>query len=589
MVSMAEWYSLLSSNRHDLLSSQLLNAVIRFKDRGHLGINKEIRNELNFFVQHFLLLFCHPEFSIPPVDAPKWVSLNSTIAYLVGCSDFTNTDAWLRMLDTQNAPTEKILALYSLRNRYRLPLQRLFSDHPALASHWYAMQTFTALPPAQGWLMDNARAHYRDVPDAYQVVSPGTVSAGYFDITYLDPENERAYKQKLNRAIRRVCEGIRWDGPRNPKSIAVITRRWFPNSAVYRALYPYLETLAGEYELTLVHLGKMNPTIDTSLFFSVRVFPRISDVRLLNAEQRSAILDQDWTVAFFPDVGMDVETIYLGNCRLAPIQVAGYGHPASMHGGQIDYFIAGEDSEIPGLAEQYFSERLVLLPGMGMIPVWPTVSVDKQLLHDTERVLVNCPWTLMKMNADLIGLLGEIIEECSQPVRFRFFTDLDQRDQWAKLVYQQDLDELLGETNFELHGLMNYRKFLKEMAKGDMSIISYPFGGFNTVIDSLYVGLPTVTREGTHGYNRFPAALLRRAGFGELVTYDREEFKGKILRLIEDPAYRRELSLRIGQADLEREISANLDPAVFKRAIDCLIANHEFLGAGQSGIPVHIE
>ncbi|MFQ5644644.1 MAG: hypothetical protein ACE5FQ_13250, partial [Thiogranum sp.] len=300
---MDEWYLLLSSNRHDELSSRLLNAIIRFRNRKLPGINKEIRNELDLFVQHFLLLFCHPEFSIPPADAPRYVSLNSTIAYLVACSDFTNTDAWLRMLDTQNAPVEKILALYSLRNRYRFPLQRLFYDQPGLASHWYAMQTFTTLPPAQGWLMDNARTHYRDMPDAYQVVSPGTVSAGYFDITYLEPENERVYKQKLNRAIRRVCESVQWNGLRNPKSVAVITRRWFQNSAVYRALYPYLETLAGEYELTLVHLGKLNPTIDTSIFSSVRVFPRLNDVRQLTTEQRSAILDQDWTVAFFPDVG----------------------------------------------------------------------------------------------------------------------------------------------------------------------------------------------------------------------------------------------------------------------------------------------
>jgi predicted O-linked N-acetylglucosamine transferase (SPINDLY family) len=267
----------------------------------------------------------------------------------------------------------------------------------------------------------------------------------------------------------------------------------------------------------------------------------------------------------------------------------GYGHPAGMHGGQIDYFIAGEESELPELAEKYFSERLVLLPGMGMIPVWPTAPVDKQPRTDTERVLVNCPWTLIKMNAGLIGLLREIIDESSRPVCFRFFTDLDHTDQWAQPVYQQDLVELLGEENFEIHGLMGYRKFLKEMAKGDMSIVPFPFGGFNTVIDSLYVGLPTVAREGTHGYNRFPCALLRKAGFEELVTHDRQEFKEKILQLIENSDYRSDVSSRIERADLNERVSANLDPAAFRRAIEYLTVNHQSLDVSQSRSPVYIK
>ncbi len=586
---MQECYSLLSASRHDALSSRLLGALVTFREREHAGINNRIRDELNEFMQDFFHLFCNPDFAIPPKDAPKFISLNSTIAYLAGCSVVINTDSWLRTLCEQNAPVEKILALYSLRNRFRLPLQELFREKPGLASHWYAMQTFTALPPAQPWLMENARAHYRDMPDAYQVVSPGTVSAGYFDITYLEPEDERSYKQKLNRAIRRDCEMLQWSGQRNPRSLAVITRRWFPGSAVYRALRPYLETLVGDYRLTLVHLGKMNPAIDTSMFSSIRTFPRLQNVRQLNAEQRAAVLDQDWTVAYFPDVGMDVESIYLGNCRLAPVQVMGYGHPASMHGGQIDYFMAGEDSEIPELADRYFSERLVLLPGMGMIPVWPTAPVEKQSTPDAGRVLINCPWTLMKMNADLIGLLKEITDACSKPVCFRFFTDLDKADQWARPVYWQDIAEILGEDNFELHGMMGYRKFLAEMAKGDISIVPYPFGGFNTVIDSLYVGVPAVVREGTHGYNRFPCALLRKAGLGEVVTHGHSEFRKKILALIEDKVFRESLAEQIGRSDLKRDITANLDPAAFRRAINHLVANHETLKPGQPGAPIHIE
>lgn len=582
------WRELLGARQYGRLSASLLQALLGFYQFEHDGLNSALKTRLDEFLEQYLAVFCDRAFIIPDADAAKYISLNSQLAYLVACSSYVNTDRWLRELEAENAPVEKLLALYSIRNRYRLPIEPLFRGKPALASHWYAMQTFTALPPASEWLMENARRHYRDMPETYRVVSPGTVSAGYFDITYIDPENEAAFKQKLNCAIQRLCTDIHWEGARNPRSVAVITRRWFTGSAVYRALYPYLEAISGDYSLTLVHLGELNTSIDTSLFSEVRSFPRLADVRQLSAQQRSAVLDQDWSVAYFPDVGMDVETVFLGNCRLAPVQIMGYGHPASMHGGQVDYFISGTESEIPELAGRYFSERLVMLPGTGMIPVWPQAPVNKQVRLDNGRVIVNCPWTLMKMNAGLIGLLAELLEESDVPLFFRFFTDIDKSDRWSGPVYQADLEARLGADNFELVSLTGYRKFLAEMAKGDFTVVPYPFGGYNTVIDSLYVGLPTATREGVHGYNRFPAALLRKAGFSELVASDREVFKQRILRLASDSDWRADLVRRIGETDLAHLVTEDLDPGVFRRALDYLLEHDETLRKRPHGEPVYI-
>lgn len=589
LISKTECYSLLSSDRHDLLSMQLINGLTQYQHNNYSPNDSMMGSEIDYFVDVFLELFCNETFNVPSNDAVKYVTLNGPIAYLVACSSYINTDSWLDKLVTHNAPLVKILTLYSLRNRYRIPVQSLFMQQPDLASHWYAMQLYSAHLPAQRWLMDNACKLYADMPDDYRIVSTISISAGYFAITYLDPPNEGTYKQKLNAAIRRDCDTVKWSGCRNPKSIAVITRRWFPNSAVYRALYPYLEHLSNDYNLTLVHLGEVSAAVDTSIFSSVRTFPPLRNARQISHEQRSIIQDQDWMVAYFPDIGMDAETIFLGNCRLAPIQVMGYGHPVSMHGGCIDYFVAGKQSEVLSLAEQHFTERLIVLPDIGMIPVWPTKSYAPKPENDSKTILINCPWTLMKINADLVGLLREIIDECAQSVCFRFFTDLGITDQVSHCVYKRDLMEILGESNFELYGLTNYRTFLSEMAKGDMTIIPYPFGGFNTVIDSLYVGLPAITREGTYGYNRFPAALLRKADLSTLITCTREEFKAKIIQLITDPVYRKSIANQIARTDLEGKITNSSNPGAFKRAIDYLIRNHESLKAGESRKPIVIE
>ena len=43
--------------------------------------------------------------------------------------------------------------------------------------------------------------------------------------------------------------------------------------------------------------------------------------------------------------------------------VSGYGHPVSTFGGEIDYFMGSAAAELPELATQFYSERLVLMPG----------------------------------------------------------------------------------------------------------------------------------------------------------------------------------------------------------------------------------
>jgi len=589
VIPVSDWDSLYVSGNHAELSWQFLHYLHRFSQSSPAIITAEVREELNGFLQQFANYLTHPDFRIPENEILLYIHLNPAIAYLAASTGFVNTDQWLRRLDQQGAPTIKKLILYSLRNRYRPSVETLFHEEPALTSYWYAKQFMASNIPAQRWLLENARALYASMPDDYQVMSPDCVLAGYFAVTYLDPENERPFKQKLNAAIRRSSPVIRPAGPRHMRSIAVITKRWFRSSAVYRALYPYLESLGEDYELTLVNLARPDANIETGLFDSVVNFPALRNVGRLSAEQRQVIEDQDWGMVYYPDIGMDVETVYLANQRLAPIQIMGYGHPASTHGSEIDYFIAGKESEIPELAEEYFSERLVLLPGIGMIPVWPKRFIARSR-RETDKgiVLINCPWTILKINADIIDVLRDIVVKSPVPVRFRFFSGHDIDKMGAHPVYQQDLVELLGPDAVELYGLISYQEFLSEMGNGDLTLVAYPFGGFNTVIDSLHVGVPIIAWEGMHGYNRFPAALLRRAGFPELVATSREEFTNKALHLIRDTQYRTTMFTRIEEGDLEQQITADLDPCDFKRAIEYLLDNHESLVSNPSRQPIII-
>jgi predicted O-linked N-acetylglucosamine transferase (SPINDLY family) len=75
---------------------------------------------------------------------------------------------------------------------------------------------------------------------------------------------------------------------------------------------------------------------------------------------RSAELD----VILYPEIGMDSTTLKLACMRLAPVQLAAWGHPQTTGLPTIDYYLSAEDFE-PDDAEAHYTERLVKLPHIG--------------------------------------------------------------------------------------------------------------------------------------------------------------------------------------------------------------------------------
>jgi predicted O-linked N-acetylglucosamine transferase (SPINDLY family) len=70
-------------------------------------------------------------------------------------------------------------------------------------------------------------------------------------------------------------------------------------------------------------------------------------------------------ILFFADIGMDPLTYFLAFWRLAPIQMVTWGHSVTSGIDTIDYYVSADAVEAAG-SEQYYSEKLVRLPGYFM-------------------------------------------------------------------------------------------------------------------------------------------------------------------------------------------------------------------------------
>jgi len=558
-----------------------LRVLLFYEKHPYEEIGPEVQERIDRFVGVFLFIMSQPDLRIPNDLAPLLVSYSHIIANVVEISAYRTTDPQIRMLMHQKGNFVKILALYSPRNTVRLDMERFFAAEPRLASLWYTMSPIGRGGSVDRTSYENLRDHVAKMDERF-IVPDERIAPMYFLSTYYCPGGEAPLKRRFNEQIQARMSRLPIDNRPDPLSIAIVSEKWFPQSAVYRSSYPFIERLTQRYRLTLVHLGPPRPNLDTSLFAQPR-----NVVFRSGTSKLEEVLSNDFQMVYYADIGMNPESVWLSNLRLAPIQAVGYGHPVSTFGSQIDYFIGGMDVELAEDAEKNYSERLVLIPGIGAHPVYPDYTPQRPTLP-AEPVTINCSWGYAKINYPMIVNLRAIQKRARRPVRYQFFPSWSLANYNATVPFRREIYDVFGDTAVVI-GNQRYDVYMQFAENAHLSIDSYPFGGYNTIVDSLHLARPVVTYEGTRFANRAASALLRRLDLDELVAHSDEEYIEKTVRLVDDEDYRNQLSQRLVEMDLRTRLYDTNEPEAFARAIDFLMEHHDRLRRDTTRSPIFIQ
>lgn len=575
-------FDLYQKKRHEELAERLLRELTYLRDHSYFRPHPRVLGHINVFMKHFLHLFTQEDFTPGNRQLMRFVDLNPVISNLAAMSVFRDTDPWVRLLLRQRGNMAKILTLYSPRNRVQLEPKKLFDANAALASRWYFafLENYKSGCIAEhSFARLRAHAEYRD---ERMVFSTPAMHHAYFGCTYLDHERDRGLKEQVNALWRKwPASNRRIVNKPDPRRIGVFTSMWVPTHSVYRSQQPYLEELAKDYELTLIHIGPDRPNLDGGLFKEVKHFKLFAEPR-----DFSAITPNDFALAYFPDIGMSVDSIFLSNLRLAPVQVTNYGHPVSTWGSEIDYFIGGADVEVPELAAQHYSERLVLIPGCGQISTRPRYE-PKGTVTDAGELRIACSWTGQKINHPHLLRLRAACEGAAQPVKFVFFPGGAALAN-GFLPMARDIAEVLGAERVEVHPPLAYDKYMELVEGCHFAVDAYPFGGYNSAVDVLWARKPLVSLRGNRFYNTASAYLSRRMGLEDMSAGTPEAFVALLARMINDAAFREGAIARARAADTEKALLSHEHAVYFRKAIAHLLENHDKLRKDRKRAPIRI-
>ena len=261
------------------------------------------------------------------------------------------------------------------------------------------------------------------------------------------------------------------------------------------------------------------------------------------------IRDDALDVLVYPELGMDHTSFGLAALRLAPRQLAGWGHPVTTGHATIDAFVSCDAME-PSDADSHYVERLLRLPGIGTsyrrlaIPE----RVDRARFNlPGDRTLLLCPQSLFKVHPDNDALFARVLAANPRATLVLF----DGR-------HPRVTDRFMTRITraFDAHGVSAsermivlppapHEDYLRINLACDLMLDTLHWSGGNTSLDALACGLPVVTLPGRYMRGRQSAAMLPLAGASELIATDADDYVRIASRAIDEVPWRHSLAATI--------------------------------------------
>ena len=551
-----------------------------FFERHHysqFGLNSI--KSLNEYVQCVFTALGKETFVPSRAQASILVRLVHVFGHLVASSCFKDTTHVLDSVLPMQGNVPKILFLTNPRCKIQMDQSKLFDADPQLASLWFQSYLLGISTPTDE-IQKNVYRHLENMDERWAPANH-IVSGLYFGCTYHNPECVRRIKTIINKGIksRGMPEITNTPKGTGKKHIAIVTNRWHRNHAVYKSASPLVEQLIGEYEMTLIWTGRPDALPETVVkdYFDDVMFCYFNpDGSLVMPD---GMKDNDFDMVYYPDIGMSDESIWMSNMRLAPIQAVGYGHPDTTgYANEIDYFVGGQVEK--DAVDAFYSETMVLLPGLAQEPAWPTAPRQNNY-KDDGIVRVNCVWGPDKYNFTLLNVLAEInktvdqqLEKGTKPTHeFHLFASPGVNRYAALPSFSQEIARLL--PNAIIHSTQEYHAYMENAEEHDFSLNSFPFGCYNVLIESLYMGLPFLTIVGDRFYNRAGMWLNDQIGMPENNFDSPRNFVNKAADLITQPDELKRQRVLLASLDLKDRLFT-LKGKHFLSAVNYMFANHPF-------------
>jgi predicted O-linked N-acetylglucosamine transferase (SPINDLY family) len=220
--------------------------------------------------------------------------------------------------------------------------------------------------------------------------------------------------------------------------------------------------------------------------------------------------------------------------RPAPLQISYLAYPGTMGTEFIDYLIT-DNVAVPQSDAANYSEKLIYLPNSYFITDNTqeiATAPTRESCGLPEDKFIFCSFNKSnKIDAEVFSIWMEILRQTDSVLWLFSDNDFTRKNLWAEAAKQG-----IAKERIIFAGRLPKAEHLGRMQLADLFLDCFTVNAHTTAIDSLWAGVPVITKVGNDIISRASASILTAAGFPQLIANDVAEYKTLALQYASDKA-----------------------------------------------------
>ncbi|MDY7003471.1 MAG: O-linked N-acetylglucosamine transferase, SPINDLY family protein [Cyanobacteriota bacterium] len=272
------------------------------------------------------------------------------------------------------------------------------------------------------------------------------------------------------------------------------------------------------------------------------------------------------------DILIDLDSVTLTNtCGImalkpAPVQVTWLGWDASGVP-TIDYYIA-DPYVLPENAQEYYSEKIWRLPQTyvavsGFEVGLPSLRRDELNIPDDAAIYLSVQKG-PKYNPQMLRLQMRILRNV--PNSYFLIKGYGNKDFLNDFIIEIAAEEGVGSERLRFIDRVSFEEIHRaNLAIADIVLDTYPYNGATTTLETLWMGIPMVTRVGEQFAARNSYTMMMNAGITEGIAWTDEEYLEWGIKLGRDENLRKQISWKLKKS---RQTAPLWDTKQFTREME---------------------
>lgn len=238
---------------------------------------------------------------------------------------------------------------------------------------------------------------------------------------------------------------------------------------------------------------------------------------------RKQIINKNFHIIIYPDIGMKTFQTFLAYSKLAPIQINTWGHSDTSGIDTIDYYISSKYYELDKEeAQTHYNEKLILMDSLSTYYYEPIQMFCGDNFEFKKRGDIGLPfkntdniyWCMQscfKLTDEFEKLIGQIIKKDSNSIILLSSgipMCTSQIMRIKKNLGVDDKPEL--EKRIKIYPALNKNNFYNFIKISDILIDPYPFGGCNTTLEGFNFDKPVITMPSDYINGRFTLGFYNK-------------------------------------------------------------------------------